>query len=146
MRQFVTEYQGGRARVGIWGKDEEESSSNWKEFTNVILAIKEEVNEGNIFRTEVFIFTHNSTVEGTFNKGSSPTKRIFELVLELQKLEHELEIVLHVFWVSGEQMKKTRDRWGVLGRHEPGRLKWGKFLSFVPLNRSALEAQPELKK
>jgi hypothetical protein len=57
-------------RIGVWGDDESDQSSNWKEFTNVVESLEEEAALGHLDHSEVFMFTDNSTVESCAVKGS----------------------------------------------------------------------------
>jgi hypothetical protein len=56
-------------RIGVWGSKEKEESSNWKEFANMVEALEDEAESGNLLETEVFMFTDNSTVEACATKG-----------------------------------------------------------------------------
>jgi hypothetical protein len=58
-------------RIGVWGLSEKDESSNWKEFSNVVEALEDEADNGNLVDSEVFMFTDNSTVEACSTKGSS---------------------------------------------------------------------------
>ncbi|KAI2498994.1 hypothetical protein MHU86_15498 [Fragilaria crotonensis] len=68
-------------RIGVWGAKEDPESSNWKEFTNVVEALEEEGDEGNLDNAEVFMFTDNSTVEACVSRGSSSSPKLLELVV-----------------------------------------------------------------
>jgi hypothetical protein len=50
-------------RIGVWRKDQEDKSSNWREFTNVVESLEEEAATGRLTSSMVFFFTDNSTVE-----------------------------------------------------------------------------------
>ena len=55
-----------RYRHGIWGRDEEGNSSNWRELTNLVETLEEEATEERIQGCEIFMFTDNSTAEAAF--------------------------------------------------------------------------------
>ena len=93
-----------RIRVGVWGYDQDEESSNWKEFKNVLLTIQMEVENGGCFRSELFLFVDNSVVEAAYDKGNSSSKALFDLVVELKVLEFHSESVFHIIHVSGKRM------------------------------------------
>jgi hypothetical protein len=82
----------------------EEETSNWKELANLFRALYRVVKERGLQETEIFIFTDNSTAEGAFWKGTSKSRRLFELVLELKQLEMEADLLLHIIHVSGRRM------------------------------------------
>ena len=91
-------------RIGVWGAEEDEESSNWKEFTNVVEALEEEGAEGNLNNSEVFMFTDNSTVESCVSRGSSSSPKLLSLVVRLQGLSMRVGIKIHVFHVAGTRM------------------------------------------
>ncbi len=50
------------------------------------------------------MFTNYSTTEAAYWKGTSKSRKLFDLVLRLKKLEVEHDIILHVIHVSGKRM------------------------------------------
>ncbi|KAI2494743.1 hypothetical protein MHU86_19780 [Fragilaria crotonensis] len=91
-------------RIGVWGSKEDPESSNWKEFTNVVEALEEEGEEGNLNNSEVFMFTDNSTVEACVSRGSSTSPKLLELVVRLQSLSLKMGIKINVFHIAGTRM------------------------------------------
>ena len=91
-------------RIGVWGSDEDSESSNWKEFTNVIEALEEEGDEGNLANAEVYMFTDNSTAELCVARGSSGSPKLLGLVVRLHSLTTRLGVKIHVFHVAGTRM------------------------------------------
>ncbi len=91
-------------RIGVWGAAEHPESSNWKEFTNVVEALEEEGEIGNLDNAEIFMFTDNSTVESCAEKGSSSSKKLLRLIVRLQALATRLGIKIHIFHVAGTRM------------------------------------------
>jgi hypothetical protein len=63
--------KGIKYRIGLWGSDDEDESSNWKEFENQVEALEHEGAEGNLTNAMVYFFTDNSTVESCLYKGNS---------------------------------------------------------------------------
>ena len=51
-------------RMGVWGRDEDSESSNWKEFQNVVEALEEESQTGSLKGSLVVLAVDNKTVEG----------------------------------------------------------------------------------
>jgi hypothetical protein len=90
--------------LGIWSALEAENSSNWRELQNLVDALKEEAKLGNLKGVEVFLFTDNSTAEGALFNGSSSSRKLFELILELREMEMEHEMKIHFVHVSGKMM------------------------------------------
>jgi hypothetical protein len=64
---------GIRCRIGVWGKDDETLSSNYKEFENVVQTVEEEARNGMLNGASLYLFTDNSTVEGALFKGNTPS-------------------------------------------------------------------------
>lgn len=91
-------------RVGVWGSDEESESSNYCELSNLVLTVEEEAASGSLDLAEFFLFTDNSTAKSAFYKGSSSSKKLHKLVLQLPRLELCHGLILHVVHVSGKQM------------------------------------------
>ena len=81
---------GIRYRIGTWGVDEEETS-NFREFENVVGALHEEEAAGNLQDALMFLCTDNSTIEITIVKGNSSSKNLFALALEMRQIEVRLE-------------------------------------------------------
>ena len=59
----------------------QEESSNWREFTNIVVFLEKKGEEGVLDGCEVFMFTDSSTTEGAFWKGTSPSCKLCELLL-----------------------------------------------------------------
>ncbi len=75
--------EGIKYRVGIWGSDDDDSSSKYRELCNLVTSLEESSMEGDLDNAEVFIFTDNFTAESVFFKGNSTSKRLLELMLRL---------------------------------------------------------------
>ena len=93
-------------RIGVWGSDETDQSSNWREFTNIVESLEEEAGSGHLDQSEVFMFTDNSTVEACSVKGSSSSPKLLDLVIRLRALTTTFGVKIHVFHVdvSGTRM------------------------------------------
>ncbi len=53
-------------RFGLWGRDKEDSSSNYRELHNLVEIVEEEAGVGHLTHSELWIFTDNSTAESCF--------------------------------------------------------------------------------
>jgi hypothetical protein len=125
----------------------EEETSNWKEIANLVRALYRLVKEKGLQGTEIFVFTDNSTAEGAFWKGTSKSRRLFELVLELKQLKMEADLILHTIQVSGRQMIIVQGMDGLSrADHSRGVMSGRPMLEFVPLHLSALDRKPDLKR
>jgi len=107
---FGSTFASGRAgfrvhyRFGQWCTEISEESSNYRELRNLVDAVEQLVLEEDLKGVEIFLFTDNSTAEGAFWKGNSSSRKLFELVLRLKKLEWEFGLNLHVVHVAGKRM------------------------------------------
>jgi hypothetical protein len=80
--------EGGiKYRIGTWPSDNEDDLSNYQEFENVVDALQEEDEAGNLVDELIFLCTDNSTVESAIVKENSASKTLFELTLEVQVIK-----------------------------------------------------------
>jgi hypothetical protein len=64
------EFPGGISyQIGVWGKDCEDSLSNYRELRNLVETLETEVEAGNLHNSGVFMMTDNSTAESCFYRG-----------------------------------------------------------------------------
>jgi hypothetical protein len=91
-------------RFGIWGKDAEDHSSNYRELRNLVETVEEEALDGYLTGGEFWLFTDNTTAEGCFFRGGSSSKLLHELVLRLRKVELDHDLTLHVVNFAGIRM------------------------------------------
>ena len=113
-------------------------SSNWRELANLVAAIKELAEEGRLEGKEVFLFTDNMVSERAYFKGTSKSKTLFELVLELRKLELTGRFKLHLIHVAGTRMIESGVDGLSRGDESTGVMAGASMLSFVPLHLSAV--------
>jgi hypothetical protein len=78
---------GIRCRIGVWGKDDETQSSNFKEFENVVQTIEEEARNGTLNGASLYLFTDNSTVEGALFEENTPSRKLFHLIVRFRKVQ-----------------------------------------------------------
>lgn len=92
-------------RIGVWGSLDQDESSNWKEFTNVVESLEEEGKTGNLENTELFVFTDNTTVEACSFRGSSSSPKLLDLIIRLLRvLSLTTGAKLNIFHVAGTRM------------------------------------------
>jgi hypothetical protein len=58
-------------RYGVWGPEEEDKSSNFKEFNNLVVGLEDMGVKGQLEGKEIFVFTDNAVTEAIAAKGSS---------------------------------------------------------------------------
>ncbi len=91
-------------RHGVWGRDADSVSSNYKELCNHVEAIDDGIREGDLAHTELPICTDNSTVEGAYYKGNTDSPLLFDLVLHLRQIDLNGLVRLHVIHIAGSRM------------------------------------------
>lgn len=126
-------------RVGVWGSDAEDESSNYRELTNVVEEMEEEAKSGRMVETEVFMCTDNSTAESAYYKGSSSSKILHELILRLHKLALDYCLIIHLIHVAGKRMIAQGTDGCSRGVLMEGVMAGKDMLSFFDLNKSAFE-------
>ena len=66
----VLSKEGIKFRMGLWSASQtEEETGNWKEFSNLVITLEKEGEQGNLENIIVYFFTDSSTVEGCIYKG-----------------------------------------------------------------------------
>jgi hypothetical protein len=136
---------GIRYRIGTWDSDTQESSSNFREFENVVEALKEEAKAGHLRNALIFLCTDNSTVESALVKGNSSSKKLFELVLEVRCLAMREGARIVVSHVSGERMKAQGTDGVSRGQLKEGVSAGADMLSFIPFQLSAIQRSPAVE-
>lgn len=58
--------------------------------------------EHELMEVKIFLFTDNSVAESVYWKGNLSSRKLFELVLRLMKLEFCHSLLLHLVHVSGK--------------------------------------------
>jgi hypothetical protein len=91
-------------RYGFWCTEDSEQSSNWREFRNLLEALREEARRARLVGREVWIATDNSTAELAFYKGRSSSRILDELVLQMRTLAIENNFVLKLVHIAGTRM------------------------------------------
>lgn len=86
---------------------------------------------------ELFLFTDNSTAEAAFWKGTSKSRKLFDLVLELKLMEMEEGLFLHVIHVAGTCMIQQGTDGLSRADQSSGVMSGGQMLDHVPLDKAA---------
>ena len=124
---------------GAWAGKWRNESSNFRESSNLVIRLKELIDEGVIRDQELFVFTDNFTFESCYYKGHSTNELLTDLILELYLAAQAGNVKLHVIWVAGSRMKA----WGIDGLSRgdttEGLMAGEDPVSFVPLALDANE-------
>jgi hypothetical protein len=89
--------------------------------------------------TELFLFTDNFVTEMIWHKGTACSPLLLGLVQRLRKLEIDGSLFIVVVWVAGTRMIAQGTDGLSRGGLFNGVLAGKGFLSFVPLDKGALE-------
>jgi hypothetical protein len=135
---------------GLWTPEiTAETSSNQREFLNIVLAIEKMDDENQLTEaTEFWIFTDNFHAEACFYKGGgcSKTRAVLDLMLRLQKIQMKGKAFIHIVWVSGKRMIQQGTDGLSRGDLTNGVMRGIPMLEFVPLHKTVLERQPKAAK
>jgi hypothetical protein len=135
---------GIRYRIGTWDSDTQDSSSNFREFMNVVEALLDEAREGHLRNALIFLCTDNSTVEAALAKGNSSSPKLFELVLKIRLLEMQEGAKIIVSHVS-ERMKAQGTDGVSRGQLKEGVSVGKEMLSFIPFHLSAVQRSSKVE-
>lgn len=88
-----------------------------------------------------FIFTNNAVIEQAYNKGSSKSRKLHILIVELPELEMVGKLIIHFGWIAGTQL--IYQGTDALSRGEVSRssMTVQKFLQSLTLNQTAFDLQ-----
>jgi hypothetical protein len=131
-------------RHGLWGRDADSDTSNFRELRNLVDSIDQAVQCGELLNTELFVFTDNTTTEACYYKGNSDNRLLFQQVLRLRTLEMTSSLRLHVVHVAGTRMIQQGTDGLSRGLLTDGVLAQGHMLWHVPLHLAAHSRQPAL--
>ncbi|KAL7577189.1 hypothetical protein ACA910_003524 [Epithemia clementina (nom. ined.)] len=131
---------------GLWTRMYGKRSSNFREMFNLVARIQQLVEDKTLpLGTELFVFTDNSMFKSAFFKGTSRSKLLFDLVLQLKCLEMSGSLFVHVVWVAGTRMIAQGTDGLSCGDLMQGVLTGADMLQYVPLNKTPEERQPDLQ-
>ena len=136
--------QGIHGRFGVWDRDTEDMSSNYRELCNLVDTVEEETQAGSLANSELWLFTDNSTAESCFTKGSSSSRLLHGLVLRLRKIEMDVGLRLHMAHVAGTRMIAQGTDGLSRGMMCKGVLAGRDMLDYVDIAKSACQQYPAL--
>ena len=124
--------------AGTWKRQYGKLSSNFREACNLTAKAEEMGNRGLLSDREIFIFTDNSTYEGTFYKGHSKTSAaLTDLVRRLRMLERKHGAIIHVIHIAGTRMKSAGVDGLSRGDLVEGIMKGSNPWAAIPINEDA---------
>ena len=124
---------------GAWNLEWREKSSNCREAENLTDQLERLVADGSLVDHKVFLITDNSSFEGAYYKGHSPTRQLSEIEFRVQKAEQDRGFILHVIHISRKRMKASGVDDLSCGDLTDRMMSGQDPLSFIPLNLGADE-------
>jgi len=132
-------------RIGVWGRDTEDESSNWREFENIVSAIEEDTRQGSLIGSHLIMATDNQVVEACFYKGNSTSKKLYNLVLRVRELELKNSMKIFITHVSGTRMIAQGTDGLSRGSVDQGVGSGEAMTKFFPWGLSACQRSPRLE-
>jgi len=131
-------------RIGTWGPDQDDESSNFREFCNLIETLEYEAKLGRLNNSTVIMATDNATVEACIYKGNSTNYKLFDLIIRFKDLELKTGSKFIITHVSGKRMMEQGTDGISRGHLREGISLGASMLSFCPWGTCALDRSPTL--
>jgi len=132
-------------RIGTWSSLEDENSSNWREFENLVCEIERAGMKGWLEDSTLLLATDNQTVEACLYKGNSSSEKLFDLVVRVKMVEMKYGVKIMVTHVSGERMKVQGTDGVSRGSLRNGVAVGKEMIEFCPWAKSVIDESPQLK-
>ena len=123
----------------------EVSFSNLRELKTLVDMLKLMAKRGELQGIEMFLFTDNLIAENAFYSGGSSSEALFDLVLELKKLEMQEKCKIFLCHCSGTRMIEQGSDGLSRGNLYEGVMKGVSMGHFVPLHLNPLVRCDKLK-
>ena len=91
-------------QYGQWSSKISEKSSNYRKLRNLVETLEGLYLKRKLSNCKICLLTDNIVADYAFYKGSSSSKRLFELILQLRRLEIERSLIIHLIHISGKRM------------------------------------------
>jgi len=126
--------------TGLWEWSiKEESSSNYKELRNIVDTLHKYAQDGFLQHMEIWMFTDNSVAESAYFHRTSKSQQLFELVLQLCKLEMAAKCHIFLVHMAGTQMIAQGTDSLSRGDQNAGVMSRVDMLEYILLYRTAVE-------
>jgi len=135
---------GLRYRIGVWGKEVESASSNYRELRNIVETVEDAEEEGHLADAQLFMCTDNGVTEAAIYKGTSSDPELYELVLRLKMVEMRTGCTILVSHVSGKRMIAQGTDGISRGNLAEGVMAGRPMIDYLPFHLSAIARSPPL--
>jgi len=116
-------------RYGLWGSDQENASSNYRELLSLVETIEEKAIQG---------------AESCFVKVSSMSQTLHELVLRLRKIEMDCDMTIFLVHCAGTRMISQGTCGLSIGSLLEGVFAGQDMLSFINISKPATDRYPPI--
>jgi len=131
-------------REGFWCSAVSEASSNYREFRNILDAIRGKAKNGGLYAMELWFGTDNSTAEESFYKGRSSSELLDDMVLELKILSVKENFVVNLVHFAGTRMIANGIDGISRGELHVGSLLEAARMNVLPLHLDPISCSPKL--
>lgn len=132
-------------KSGSWVEHLSKRSSNFRELANLVYSLREAGEKGLLEGCEVFMFTDNTTAEQAFFRGTSKSRLLFDLILELRDIEMKVGARIHLVHVAGTRMIYQGTDGLSRGDQIAGVMTGENFLSHIPLHLGCIKREPKVQ-
>ena len=91
-------------RIGTWSNSEDNNSSNWREFENLVREVEEAGEKGWLIGATLVLVTDNYVLESVLYKGNSTSLKLFKLVVRLRKVDIKYSCRIIATHMAGAHM------------------------------------------
>ena len=131
---------------GQWSSCVEDKHSNYKEFKNLTIAIKNLAYDNKLNQCFLIIFTDNFVAECAYYKGgSNASKELDSLVFELWELQMKFDFSLFIYHVAGTRMIEAGIDGLSRGDKSTGIASGISVHKFIPIHEFPFDRSPKLK-
>ena len=132
-------------RIGTWSSEEDQNSSNWREFENLVCEVEYAGEQGWLNNSSILFATDNEVGESCLYKGNSTSVKLFDLIVRLKLVEMKYGIKVWVTHVAGTRMQSQGTDGVSRGNMRLGVTAGKDMIEFCPWAKNPLEASPILK-
>ena len=132
-------------RIGTWSNKEDQNSSNWREFENLVCEFEQAGEKGWLKNSLLLLATDNQVVESCLYKGNSTSPKLYDLIVRFKLAEIKFGVRVLVTHVSGKRMQVQGTDGVSRGSLRSGVSLGEDMLAFCPWSKDPVETNPSLK-
>ena len=132
-------------RIGTWSNKEDQNSSNWREFENLVCEVEQAGEKGWLSNSLLLLATDNQVVESCLYKGNSSSPKLYDLILRFKLAELKYGVKVIVTHVSGRRMQVQGTDGVSRGSLRTGVSLGKDMISFCPWSKDPIKTNPKLR-